>query len=66
MRKIFRLDSVREATGLPKSSLYALMKRGEFPASVDLPGRRVGWDSRAVENWVKARVSVRTDSARKP
>ena len=55
-RRLLRLQAVREATGLGRSSLYSLMRRGEFPSPIKLTERTVAWDSAAVAAWIHERV----------
>lgn len=57
-RRLLRLQAVREATGLGRSSLYSLIKRGEFPNSIKLTERTVAWDSAAVAAWIHERVNA--------
>ena len=42
MQKFLRRADVEAATGLPTSTLYELMGRGEFPKPLRLSPRRVG------------------------
>lgn len=62
--QILGLHEVESAVNLKKSSLYAMMQRGEFPASVSLGKRKVGWRSLDIERWIESRVSTR-DGGRK-
>jgi prophage regulatory protein len=52
---IIRRPEVSQRTGLPKSSIYALVNRGEFPAPVKLGPRAVGWYEDAVDQWIDSR-----------
>ncbi|MBP8813533.1 MAG: AlpA family phage regulatory protein [Laribacter sp.] len=49
---MMRLPDVVRATGLSKTTLYARIKEGSFPASVPLGGKAVGWPSDQVEAWI--------------
>jgi prophage regulatory protein len=40
---ILRLPQVKKRTGLSRSSIYLRMAIGEFPASISLGGRAIGW-----------------------
>lgn len=55
--KLLRLPQVREVTGLSRSTLYSMMKVGQFPKSVKLSdfGRCVAWREQDVEEWVVSR-----------
>jgi len=54
--KLFRLPQVREITGLGRSTIYAKIKAGEFPAPVNLGTRAVAWRSTDVTGWVDSRI----------
>lgn len=51
-REIWRIRKVCDATGLPRSTVYYLAARGEFPNPVKLSSRASGWDSWAVQAWI--------------
>lgn len=59
---IFRLPRVCEVTGLSRSSIYAAVKAGSFPAPFPLGPRAVGWSAAAVEAWLEARAARKSDS----
>lgn len=54
-----RFQFVQEATGLSKSHLYAMIRRGEFPAPVRLSARAVAWRESDVMAWIESRPSAR-------
>ena len=56
-KTIIRRPEVSKRTGLPKSSLYALMSKGMFPEPVKLGLRAVGWYEDAVDDWIDSRQS---------
>ena len=45
-------------TGLSKSTVYAMVRRGEFPAPVSLGARAVGWSSHLVDGWINVRIET--------
>lgn len=49
---LLRLPDVLRIAGISKTTLYGLVKVGEFPAPVPLGGRAVAWASTEVEAWV--------------
>ncbi|MGB6855346.1 MAG: AlpA family transcriptional regulator [Terracidiphilus sp.] len=51
-----RLPEVKAVTGLSKTSLYALIREGNFPASVRLGPRAVAWVKSEVKQWAVERV----------
>ncbi|EMS8855956.1 MAG: AlpA family transcriptional regulator [Candidatus Thiodiazotropha sp. (ex. Lucinisca nassula)] len=55
--RILRLPQVIELTGFSRSSIYALMKTGEFPLNIKLGQRAVGWKEQDINNWINSRAS---------
>jgi prophage regulatory protein len=51
-----RLPEVKAVTGLSKTSLYALIREGDFPAPVRLGPRAVAWVRSEVRQWAVERV----------
>jgi prophage regulatory protein len=56
MTTILRLPAVKDRTGLSRSSIYAFISRGTFPAPVSLGARAVGWNSESVDAWITGRI----------
>lgn len=56
--KLLRLPAVEERTGLKKSSIYAGVKAGTFPAPVRLSARAVGFREEDLDRWICERVKV--------
>jgi prophage regulatory protein len=56
--KILRLPSVKNRTGLSRSTIYLRMSEGSFPAPVSLGGRAVGWIEAEVDEWLKQRIEA--------
>lgn len=50
--KILRLPTVKESTGLSRSTIYLRMANDEFPKSISLGGRAVGWFEDDIQNWL--------------
>lgn len=50
--QIFRIKTVCDITGLPKSTVYAKMLNGEFPRPIKLGRRAVGWKSDELQAWI--------------
>jgi len=63
-QRILRCRQVLSRTGLSRSSLYALIGRGEFPSAVRLSQRSVGWLEQDVAQWIEARSRVARGVAR--
>lgn len=53
--QIIRLRDVILLTGLSRSSIYAFVKSGTFPAPIKLSQRAIGWRQDAITNWVDSR-----------
>jgi prophage regulatory protein len=51
--RILRRTEVQFMTGLATSTLYAKMRAGEFPSSIKLGRRAVGWKSTDIEAWIQ-------------
>lgn len=54
-QKILRLNSVIAHTGLSRSTIYAMLKNGNFPQSVKLGLRSVGWYEADIQGWISGR-----------
>ena len=65
MASIVRIAGVMARTGLPRSSLYAQVKRGDFPRPIKLGARAVGWRVEDVDAWIAARPEGGSWSAHK-
>ena len=55
-KTISRLPEVMARTGISRSSIYDKMGRGEFPLSIKLGPRAVGWDADEVNEWIIKRI----------
>ena len=53
---VLRRAQVEAATGLGRSTIYAMMADGTFPAPVRLRRRAVGWRQSAIRAWLDART----------
>lgn len=56
---ILRLPQVKYRCGLGRSSIYARVKDGTFPAPVRLGERAVGWLESEVTTWIASRSASR-------
>jgi prophage regulatory protein len=52
---ILRIQAVKAATGLSRSSIYALAKTGEFPSPIQLTQRCIGWRETDIALWLEER-----------
>lgn len=55
---IVRLPEVRRRTGLSRSSIYAKVAVGEFPAPIKLSQRAIGWIESEIEQWLRQRIAA--------
>ena len=56
MERIMRRPEVEQVSGLRRSTLYAWIAAGQFPAPVRLGARLVGWRLSDVQKWIDARA----------
>lgn len=59
VQTILRRDEVERVTGLPRSTIYDKMAKGEFPQSVKIGARAVGWLENEVAAWQRSRIAQR-------
>lgn len=55
--RLIRRKEVQEKTGLGASSIYAMMKTGDFPQCLNLSERRVAWIESDIDAWIAERVT---------
>jgi prophage regulatory protein len=58
---VIRLQEVRRMTGLGRSTIYRLQADQQFPQSIKLGIRAVGWLEREVQEWLAERVASSRD-----
>lgn len=57
--RFIRIATVTNLTGIPRSSVYALMKRNLFPAQLSLGGgKSVAWLESDVMAWMAERIAA--------
>ncbi|RWN11466.1 MULTISPECIES: AlpA family transcriptional regulator [unclassified Mesorhizobium] len=59
VQTILRRDEVERVTGLPRSTIYAKIASGEFPKSIKLGARSVGWLESDIAAWQRSRIEAR-------
>ncbi|HEY6527398.1 MAG TPA: AlpA family transcriptional regulator [Cellvibrionaceae bacterium] len=57
-RNVLRLPEVKVRTGLSRSTIYARIEAGEFPAQISLGGRAVGWVAEEIDDWISQCVAT--------
>ena len=60
---ILRRDEVERRTGYKHTTIYKKMADGEFPKTIRLGAKAVGWLESEVEAWLDARVEARDREA---
>ncbi|EPW7004599.1 AlpA family transcriptional regulator [Vibrio parahaemolyticus] len=60
--KIIRLPEVMKETGLSRSTIYLRMSKSDFPQSISLGDRAVGWLQGEVNQWLEQRISASRNS----
>ena len=56
--RLLRRPEVESRTGLSRSSIYAMMDRGEFPRPRRIGQRAVAWDEATIEDWLATRTEA--------
>ena len=56
MARIIRIPEVLDRVGVGRSTLYEWMAKGDFPASIPLGERSVGFLESDVDEWIEARA----------
>lgn len=56
--RFLRLPEVLALCGKSRSSIYAAIKRGEFPAPVKLSSRSSAWIKSEIAAWAEERVKA--------
>ena len=56
-QRLIRRKEVQAKTGLGASSIYAMMKSGEFPQCLNLSERRVAWIESDIDKWIAERIA---------
>jgi len=57
--RFIRIATVTNLTGIPRSSVYALISRGLFPAQLSLGGgKSVAWLESDVIAWMNERIAA--------
>lgn len=56
MLNFLNLEQVTTKTTLCKSTIYELMKIGEFPKNFTVSGKRKAWLESEVEDWMMSKM----------
>jgi len=58
--RLIRLPMVISITGLPRSTLYQMIRAEEFPKSVMIGKRSVAWVESEVTEWIARNIKNRS------
>jgi prophage regulatory protein len=61
---IIRRKQVEARVGLSRSTIYARVAEGTFPAPVNLGARAVGWIEAEISEWLTRRIEASRNVAR--
>lgn len=56
--QVLRMRDLVKVTHLSRSTIYALIKRGEFPKQIKLSTRASGWQSSDIERWIESKAEA--------
>lgn len=57
MKQFYRRTSLEEMLGISRSTIYRMMKVGEFPRPTKLGRRAVGWPEDEIEQWLRSKAN---------
>jgi prophage regulatory protein len=57
---IYRINELKRITGVSRSFIYASIQAGNFPSSIKLGPRAVGWLSSDIETWIAERIRTKS------
>jgi prophage regulatory protein len=55
--RLLRFPAVRDRTGLSRSTIWRLERRGDFPRHVRISTNAVAWVEQEITNWILAQLS---------
>ena len=61
--RLLKLPEVVQMTGVPKSSVYWRVSRGEFPRPLKIGERASAWNSDEIDAWIVAKIEAARDTA---
>lgn len=62
--RIIRMDTVRDRTGLSRSTIYRKIAEGTFPPQTKISINGAGWRESDIDRWVVNPVAWRPGSGR--
>jgi prophage regulatory protein len=61
--RLIRLPEVSRLTGLPPSTIYAMIAKGRFPGAIKLSERSSAWRSDELDSWVEERTKASREAS---
>ena len=58
--RLLRIREVLDLVGLKKATVYQLLRTGQFPRSVKITSRAVGWVEEEIQQWLAERRNRRS------
>jgi len=55
--RLLRFPAVRERTGLSRSTIWRLERRGEFPRHRRISANAVAWVEEEINSWINNRIA---------
>ena len=62
--RIIRMNTVRDRTGLSRSTIYRKIAEGTFPPQIKISINGAGWRESDIDSWVANPVAWRPGSGR--
>jgi len=59
--RLLKLPEVSHLTGVPRSSVYWRVSRGEFPKPLKIGERASAWNSDEIDRWIADKVKASTE-----
>lgn len=56
LQSFLRLKQVKTLTGLSRSWIYDAIRRGNFPAPINIGARAVAWTEQSIADWQSLRI----------
>lgn len=57
-----RLPEVKKITGLARTTIYELIKAGEFPKPIQISRRGVAWSETELLDWQESKKAARSNN----
>ncbi len=61
--RLLRFPAVRDRTGLSRSTIWSLERRGEFPRHRRISANVVAWVEEEVADWIRGRIDAPASAA---